>query len=144
VPVIPDLPWRAAGIGAGPGVVLVTRLQLRRFRDVPAFLRTSLAIRRQVTRSAGARSLQLRAQPLARTFTTVSWWDDDATVRAFARAEPHRGAMHAWRVRLEDFANVTLPGTEGVAPTVADAAPRALAAAPSDASRERDDAGSPR
>ena len=126
MPVIPDLPWHAAGTGSGPGVVLVTRLELRRLRDVPAFLRVSLAIRRQVMRSPGARSLQLRAQPLARTFTTVSWWDDDAAVRAFARAEPHRGAMRAWRDRLTDFANVTLPGAEGRAPTVADAIARAL------------------
>jgi heme-degrading monooxygenase HmoA len=118
VPVLPDLPWSAAGPGAGPGVVLVTRLQLRRLRDVPAFLRDSLAIRRQVIGSPGARALQLRAQPLARTFTTVSWWDDDAAVRAFARAEPHRGAMRSWHQRLADFSNVSLPGVEGVVPTV--------------------------
>jgi heme-degrading monooxygenase HmoA len=110
-------------------VVLVTRLRLRRFRDVPAFLRASLAIRRQAAGSPGARSLHLLAQPLARTFTTVSWWDDAAAVRAFARAEPHRGAMRAWHARLADFANVELPGTEGVVPTVAATAPRALAAA---------------
>jgi heme-degrading monooxygenase HmoA len=122
---IPDLPWSAATPGAGPGVVLVTRLQLRHSRDVPAFLRTSLAIRRQVSRSPGARSLRLRARPLARTFTTVSWWDDEAAVRAFARAEPHRGAMRAWHSRLADFSNRTLPGTEGVAPTVDLAAHRA-------------------
>ncbi|MGY1741220.1 MULTISPECIES: antibiotic biosynthesis monooxygenase family protein [unclassified Blastococcus] len=127
--VVPDLPWTAADPGGGAGVVLVTRLRLRRLRDVPAFLRTSLAIRRQVMRSPGARSLQLRAQPLARTFTTVSWWDDDAAVRAFARAEPHRGAMRAWRERLTGFDNVTLPGAAGVVPTVGSAAPQALGAA---------------
>lgn len=129
MPPIPDLSWSAPAPGAGRGVVLVTRLRLRRFRDVPAFLRTSLAIRRQVTRSPGVRSVHLRAQPLARTFTTVSWWDDDAAVQAFARAEPHRGAMRAWHPRLADFSNVPLPGTEGAAPTVADVLPRALGAA---------------
>ena len=126
MPVIPDLPWTARRQQSGPGVVLVTQLRLRRFRDVPAFLRTSLAIRRQAMRSAGARSLQLRARPVARTFTTVSWWDDDDAVRAFVRAEPHRGAMRVWSDRLAAFDNVRLPGTEGVVPTVATAAPRAL------------------
>ncbi|MFW3169798.1 hypothetical protein [Geodermatophilus sp. CPCC 206100] len=115
---IPDLPWTAAAPGSGAGVVLVTRLELERLRDVPAFLRTSLAIRRQVAASPGARSLLLRAQPLARTFTTVSAWDDEAAVAAFARAEPHRGAMRAWRPRLRTFSNTTLPGTAGTAPTV--------------------------
>jgi heme-degrading monooxygenase HmoA len=115
---IPDLPWTATEPPTGPGVVLVTRLQLRRWRDVPALLRDSLAIRRQVAGTPGARSLRLRARPLARTVTTVSWWDDDGSVRAFARTEPHRGAMRAWRPRLSGFTNVTLPGTEGVVPTV--------------------------
>jgi hypothetical protein len=118
VPRIPDLPWTAAAIGSGPGVVVLTRLHLRRLRDVPAFLRTSLAIRRQVRISPGARSLVLRAQPLARTFTTVSWWDDEAAVAAFARAEPHRGAMRSWHPRLQEFATSRHPGTEGVVPTV--------------------------
>jgi heme-degrading monooxygenase HmoA len=118
VPRIPDLPWQADTVGDGPGVVVVTRLQLRRLRDVPAFFRASLAIRRQVRTSPGARSLVLRAQPLARTFTTVSWWDDAAAVAAFARAEPHRGAMRHWHTRLEEFSNATHPGTEGVVPTV--------------------------
>ncbi|MGY1771813.1 antibiotic biosynthesis monooxygenase family protein [Blastococcus sp. SYSU D00813] len=129
MPLIPDLPWTADRDTLSDGVVLVTRLRLRRFRDVPAFLRTSLAIRRQVARSPGARSLQLRAQPLAKTFTTVSWWDDDDAVRAFARAEPHRGAMRAWHPRLSGFDNVSLPGTAGVAPTVDAAVPQALGTA---------------
>lgn len=73
MPLIPDLPWTADRIGSGPGVVVVTGLHLRRLRDVPAFLRTSPAIRRQTAGSPGARSLVLRARPLARTFTTVSW-----------------------------------------------------------------------
>ena len=72
MPVIPDLPWTAQEIGAGPGVVYLTHLHLRRLRDVPAFLRDSMAIRTQTMRSPGARSLTLRAQPLARRFTTVS------------------------------------------------------------------------
>ena len=119
MPLTLDLPWTAAGAPEGPGVVVVTRLQLRRRRDVPAFLRTSLAIRTQTKASAGARSLVLRAQPLAGTFTTVSWWDDEAAVAAFARAEPHRSAMRRWRSRLVDFANSTHPGVAGVVPTPA-------------------------
>ena len=93
MPVIPDLPWTADRPVEGPGVVLHTELRLRRLRDVPLFMATSVAILRQVSRSPGARSALLRAEPLARSFATVSWWDDEASVRAFARAGRHRSAM---------------------------------------------------
>ncbi|MGY1697224.1 MULTISPECIES: antibiotic biosynthesis monooxygenase family protein [unclassified Geodermatophilus] len=127
MPAIPDLPWTTGRTVEGPGVVLLTELRLRRLTDVPAFFAASLAIRRQVAASPGARSLLLRAQPLARTFTTVSWWDDEAAVRAFARADPHRSAMRRWAPRLRSFGNRTLPG-DGAAPTVDGA--RGAAAAP--------------
>lgn len=121
MPLIPDLPWQASQLADGPGVVSVTHLHLRRLRDVPAFFRTSLAIRSQTRRSPGARSLMLRAQPLARRFTTVSWWDDEAAVRAFVRADPHRAAMRRWGPEMLDFSNRSFPGTPGVVPTVAGA-----------------------
>jgi hypothetical protein len=119
MPLIPDLPWTAEHVGAGPGVVHVTHLHLRRLRDVPAFLRTSLAIRAQAAASPGARSLVLRARPLARRFTTVSWWDDDRSVRSFVRTDPHRAAMVRWGPEMVHFGNSAQPGTAGVVPTVA-------------------------
>ena len=125
MPLIPDLPWQAAQVGGGPGVVYVTHLHLRRLRDVPAFLRSTMAIRSQTMGSPGARSLMLRAQPLARRFTTVSWWDDEAAVRTFVRTDPHRSAMRRWGPEMLDFSNRSFPGTPGAVPTVA----HALAAA---------------
>ncbi len=121
MPVIPDVPWTAAQIGPGPGIVYVTHLHLRRLRDVPAFMRTSLAIRAQAVASPGARSVTLRALPLARRFATVSWWDDEAAARAFLRADPHRTAMARWRPELVDFGTRSVPGTPGKAPTMAEA-----------------------
>ncbi len=125
MPAIPDLPWTAREIADGPGVVYVTHLHLRRLRDVPAFFRASLAIRRQTMRSPGARSLLLRAQPLARRFTTVSWWDDEAAARAFVRTDPHRSAMRRWGPEMVEFSNRSLPGEPGTAPTVDSAVARA-------------------
>ncbi|MBM7806887.1 hypothetical protein JOD57_002724 [Geodermatophilus bullaregiensis] len=128
MPVIPDLPWTARRAFDGPGTVLYTELHLRRLRDVPAFMATSLTILRQVARSPGARAAVLRAQPLARSFATVSWWDDEAAMRTFARTDPHRTAMRRWAPRLSSFGNSAVPST-GTVPTV-DAAARARAAAP--------------
>ncbi|MCZ2858588.1 hypothetical protein [Blastococcus sp. VKM Ac-2987] len=118
MPLIPDLPWTADRIGDGPGVVVTTSLHLRRLRDVPAFFRASMAIRSQTIHSTGARSLVLRAEPLARRFTTVSWWDDEAAVRAFAVAEPHRSAMRRWRPALVGFGYAEQAGVAGEVPTV--------------------------
>ena len=129
MPLIPDLPWTAKDLGSGPGVVHVTHLHLRRLRDVPAFLRDSRAIRTQTMTSPGARSMWLRAQPLARRFTTVSWWDDEPSARAFVRADPHRAAMKRWRPEMLDFSNRAFPGTAGVAPTVPEAVARAASGA---------------
>jgi hypothetical protein len=128
VPVIPDLPWTARRAFDGPGVVLLTELRLRRLRDVPLFMATSLRILRQVSSSPGARSALLRAEPLARSFATVSWWDDATAMRAFARTDPHRTAMRRWAPRLSSFGNRALPST-GSMPTVDEAL--AAAAAPS-------------
>ncbi len=129
MPVIPDLPWTAKDIGTGPGVVYVTHLHLRRLRDVPAFMRDSMAIRAQVMASPGARSMWLRAQPLARRFTTVSWWNDEPSARVFVRTDPHRAAMKRWRPEMVDFSNRAFPGTAGVAPTVSGAVARAASGA---------------
>ena len=129
MPVIPDLPWTAKEIGDGPGVVYVTHLHLRRLWNVPAFFRASMAIRAQAMASPGARSMWLRAQPLARRFTTVSWWDDEPSARAVVRTAPHRAAMKHWRPEMQDFSNRAFPGTAGVAPTVTESVARAASGA---------------
>ncbi|NEM05792.1 hypothetical protein [Geodermatophilus normandii] len=126
MPVIPDLPWTARRTFDGPGVVLLTELRLRRLRDVPAFMATSLTILRQVSRSPGARSALLRAQPLRLYFATVSWWDDQTTMRTFARTDPHRTAMRRWGPRLSSFGNRALPAS-GSMPTVDEALSAAAA-----------------
>ena len=115
---IPGLIWISPHPGPGPGTVVVTHLHLRRLRDVPAFFRTSVAVYRQAVGSPGARSVRMRAQPLARRFTTVSWWDDDAAVQAYAVAEPHRSAMRSWRDRMAAAEIVRRPGEEGTVPAV--------------------------
>lgn len=114
---LPDLTWTAPDLGRGPGVVVTTHLHLTRLRDVPAFFRTSMAVYRQAVASPGARSVRLRARPLTRRFTTISWWDDEAAVSAYARAEPHRSAMRDWRTRMDTADISRHPGVEGSAPS---------------------------
>ena len=70
-------------------------LRLRRRRDVPATLRAAMRVRRQALASEGCLGLALRAEPLARRFTTLSAWVDEASIGAFVRAEPHATSMCA-------------------------------------------------
>ena len=73
-----------------------TRLQLRRYRDIPRFLRASMAIGRQARGSAGFVGLKLRAQFRRRTFWTVTVWTDEASMIEFVRTDPHRTTMRTF------------------------------------------------
>lgn len=65
----------------------------------PAFLAQSIRAWRQARRSPGVLWVTLRAQPLRRTYWTLSAWTDQAALYAFARAEPHRTVMKRTRPR---------------------------------------------
>ena len=67
-------------------------------RDVPRFFMKALTAWRQV-RSAPARvpGASLIAQPLRRSFLTLSAWQDRDALYAFARTPPHRGIMAGLR-----------------------------------------------
>jgi uncharacterized membrane protein/quinol monooxygenase YgiN len=91
---------------AGPevpaGIVLISRLQLRRLQDVPSLLRHSLQLRRGVRTVPGAISLRLAARPTRGTFWTWSSWVDQAAMQEYVRSGPHRTLMVDYRDRLSD------------------------------------------
>jgi len=82
------------------GVVLVSRLELRSLRQVPAFLRAALRLRRALRRAPGAISLDLAAQPLTKTFWTWSIWTDETAMNAYVRSPLHVEVMHTYRGHL--------------------------------------------
>jgi heme-degrading monooxygenase HmoA len=73
-----------------------------------------MALLRQARRSPGALGLSLRAEPLRRTFWTVSAWTDQEAVNAYASAEPHRSAMRAKRkvMRESTFVFWNVPASD--------------------------------
>jgi len=114
---VPDLPWRARR-PADPDtdyVALLTYLPLRRFRTLPAFTRFILAVQGQLAGAGGLVGYALRARPVSRRFWTLSVWDDEAALRQFVVARPHRDIMQSlrgkmgetsftrWRVRGSDL-----------------------------------------
>lgn len=96
------VPWRTTADAAlaTTAVAQVSRLELRRARDIPAFLLTALRLRRAVLRTPGALGVSLRAQPSRRTFWTLSSWRDTDAIAAFTRSPEHVEVMRAFRDRM--------------------------------------------
>jgi hypothetical protein len=95
------IPWTSAKKQPQTAaLVQVSRLELARKRDVPGFLIAALRIRRLTLRIPGAGGLSLRAQPLRRTFWTLSTWHDEAAIGEFMRTPGHRAVMVKYRDRM--------------------------------------------
>ncbi len=110
------LPWTVAD-RADPrtdAVVLGSRLELRSYRHVPAFLSAAMKVRRQVRAAPGALGVSLIAQLASKTFWTLSAWTDEEVLDAFVRTEPHAGVMKRFGRRLThaDFTTWTCPVSE--------------------------------
>jgi hypothetical protein len=100
---MPKLPW-ASVHEVDPDTevtVMGSRLPLRRYRDIPAFMGATLRIRRQLARSEGLVGYALDAQLTRKTFWTVSAWTDPAALDRFDRADPHRASTRAIKPRME-------------------------------------------
>jgi hypothetical protein len=111
---MPTLPWKAPNSpqsADGPVTVMASRLELRRLSDVPSFLAAALRIRRQMLASPGVLGLSLIAQPLHRTFWTLSAWQDQAAMSAAVDHEPHRHLMKHFRPRMAGSSFVTWTAT---------------------------------
>jgi heme-degrading monooxygenase HmoA len=113
---MPVLPWTSRAV-AEPDreyVVMASRLPLARFRHVPAFLRATITIRRQLARADGLIGYSLDAKLLSKTFWTLSVWRDEESLGAFAQAAPHRDRVQAIRPHMEQttFVTWTVPGID--------------------------------
>lgn len=72
--------------------VSITRLRVRAWRYLPAFLWNALASQRQLKRSDGFIQGALSTAP-GRVFWTASVWTDDAVMKRFRDTAAHKTAM---------------------------------------------------
>ena len=79
---------------------MASRLPLARYRDMPAFLRATMAIRGQLAQASGLVGYSLDAHLAQKTFWTVSAWDSQDALDAFSRADPHRSRVGVIRPRM--------------------------------------------
>jgi quinol monooxygenase YgiN len=99
---MPTIPWRTA-VTPEPTteyVVLASRLPLRSLARVPWFTALTVSVIRQLERTDGLVGYSLRAQPLAKTFWTLSVWRDREALGAFVGEMPHRAVMAKLRPHM--------------------------------------------
>jgi heme-degrading monooxygenase HmoA len=96
---MPTLPWTAVNEPApdATAFVMASRLEVRSLKDVPRFFLRSLAAWKQVRSAPGAYGASLIAEPLKRTFWTLSAWEDRQALYTYARTEPHKSVMTGLR-----------------------------------------------
>jgi hypothetical protein len=99
---MPALPWvRRQDVSPDREyTAMASRLPLRAYRSIPRFLRDTLRIRRQLATTSGLVGYTLRADLMRKTFWTFSVWTDEASLRAFAAADPHREITRGLRARM--------------------------------------------
>ncbi|MGK5170167.1 hypothetical protein [Geodermatophilus sp. CPCC 205761] len=111
---MPTIPWRTVTTPAERAsyLVMASRLPLRSIARVPWFMGLTVSVVRQLERTDGLVGYSLRAQPLAKTFWTLSAWSDEQSLAAFVREMPHRAVMAKLRPHMGAtlFTTWTAPG----------------------------------
>ena len=99
---MPAIPWKNF-VDVDPQreyLVMASRLPLRSHRTIPRFLRLTLSVVRQLQRTDGLVGYSLLAQPMKKTFWTLSAWTDQQHLDAFAKAMPHLAVIRRLHRRM--------------------------------------------
>jgi len=81
-------------------VAFTSRFALRSLLRVPAFIKHSLGIQRQVKAAPGVVGYSLGSDLLKLHFYTLSVWEDSGSLQSFAHALPHDGARAAFAAAM--------------------------------------------
>lgn len=79
---------------------LLSHLPLNKYRAIPAFLKFTFQIQKQLGATPGIIGYSLRAKPLSRNFWTLSAWTDEKQVMDFVATIPH---VHAMKAMMPDM-----------------------------------------
>lgn len=74
---------------------LLSYLPLNKYRAIPAFLKFSFLIQKQLRTTPGVIGYSLRARLLSRNFWTLSAWAEEKSLMDFVVKIPHAQAMKA-------------------------------------------------
>jgi quinol monooxygenase YgiN len=127
------LSWTTPTAGDAPenreAVVMASRFDLLTLGQVPRFLLAALRVRRQMLASPGVLGVSLVANPMHKTFYTLSAWQNRDVLDAAVSQQPHAAVMAHFRPRMaaSQFVFWTAPASE-LPPTWPDAMRRLAAA----------------
>jgi hypothetical protein len=79
---------------------LLSYLPLNKYRAIPAFLKFTFQIQKQLSLTPGIIGYSLRAKPLSRNFWTLSAWVNEQSLRDFVVKLPHGNAMKAMTTHM--------------------------------------------
>jgi hypothetical protein len=98
-----DSPWTALGPAHSSReyFALLSYLPLNKYRAIPAFLRFTFQIQKQLRGTPGIVGYSLRAKPMSRKFWTLSAWNDETALIDFVAKVPHVEAMKALLPHME-------------------------------------------
>ncbi|OLZ62079.1 DUF3291 domain-containing protein [Streptomyces sp. IMTB 2501] len=126
---MPALPWIVPNTPPQDAEVHVfaSRFETRTLWGALRFLVRTPAVWRQVGRAPGAYGASLKAQPLRKTFWTLSAWESADALKAFARSGVHRPTSHALAANMRDAAFATWQTSSDQLPVSWEEAERRLA-----------------
>jgi hypothetical protein len=92
---------------------LLSYLPLNKYRAIPAFMRFSLQIQKQLQRTTGIIGYSLRAKLFSRNFWTLSAWADEKSLMEFVVKIPHGQAMKEMAAHMgpTKFTKWKVPGS---------------------------------
>ncbi|MCX2926430.1 DUF3291 domain-containing protein [Streptomyces sp. NEAU-W12] len=101
---MPTLPWTVPNTPPPHTEVHVfaSRFETRTLRGALRFFLGTPGVWRQVSRAPGAYGASLKAQPLRRTFWTVSAWESPEALGAFACTGPHAPTARGLAPQMRD------------------------------------------
>ncbi|MET9495384.1 DUF3291 domain-containing protein [Streptomyces sp. NPDC006552] len=114
---MPTLPWTVPNTppARAKATVFASRFETRTLWGALYFFFHTPTVWRQVSRAPGAYGASLKAQPLKRTFWTLSAWESPQALKDFAARAPHgpvaaglRGQMRSvtyrtWQASAEEL-----------------------------------------
>jgi quinol monooxygenase YgiN len=100
--------------------VSVTRLRVRKWRYLPAFILWSVRSAAQARRAPGNLAVSL-LRDRNNAFWTRTTWKDDAAIKAFMMSEPHRSAMPKLLEWCDEASLVRWSQLDGALPSWAEA-----------------------
>jgi hypothetical protein len=94
MPTMFTLPWRWTKTARPERpIVFASRFDAKGLKARWVLFAAGIRVRRAVLASPGALGVSVRAHPLAGRYYTLSMWQDEATLLAFAHGRDHRAAV---------------------------------------------------